>query len=128
MTRREVLTLLGGAGAAWPVVARAQQSAMPVIGFLSAGGPPAAADLTAFGRGLGETGFTEGRNLAIVLRATEQYERLTELVAELVHLPAAVIYVAGTANAALVAKAATATLPIVSANGGDPVSQGLVAS
>jgi putative ABC transport system substrate-binding protein len=101
---------------------------MPVVGFLSAGGPPAAADLTAFGRGLGETGFTEGRNLAIVLRATEQYERLTELVAELVHLPAAVIYVAGTANAALVAKTATATLPIVFANGGDPVSQGLVAS
>src|SRR3954465_9644448 len=113
MRRREFINLLGSAAAVWPLPAGAQQPGMPVLGFLGAGGPPAAADLTAFGRGLGETGFTEGRNLAIVLRATEQYERLTELVAELVHLPAAVIYVAGTANAALVAKAATATLPIV---------------
>jgi putative ABC transport system substrate-binding protein len=128
--RRDVLALLAGAAAAPmlpPLPARAQQ-AMPVIGFLSGAGQPAPLQLTPFRQGLNEVGYVEGRNVAIVVRATDRYEQLAELAAELVRLPAAVIYAFGTANSAQAAKAATATIPIVFANGSDPVSLGLVAS
>jgi ABC-type uncharacterized transport system substrate-binding protein len=127
VNRRKLIALLGGAAAA-PVAAQAQQSAMPVIGVLAAGGGVTSEIATAFGKGLAEMGFIEGRSLAIVLRTTERYERLAPLASELVGIPVAAIYAAGSANAVLAAKAATATIPIVFANGSDPVRLGLVAS
>jgi putative tryptophan/tyrosine transport system substrate-binding protein len=126
--RREFITLLGGA-AAWPVAGRAQQGErMRVIGVLTAGGPPSAPFVAGFGRGLAEMGFDEGRNLAIVTRSTEQYDSLPGLAAQLVGVPVAVIYAAGSANSVLVLKAASGAIPIVFANGSDPVRLGLVAS
>jgi len=127
--RRELIALLAGAAAAWPLAARAQQPRVPVVGYLSSGLPePNGPAVTAFHKGLSEIGFVDGQNVAVEYRwADNQYARLPTLAHELVQHQVGVI-VAGAPPAALAAKAATTTIPIVFTTGTDPVKLGLVAS
>ena len=133
MNRRGVITLLGGAAAGWPLAAHAQPAATPVIGFLHSASPdprssywPAA---EAFRQGLGEAGFSEGKNLAIEYRwAEDRFDRLPALAGDLVQRNVALIFVGGGDVVALAAKTATSAIPIVFAIGADPVRQGIVTS
>src|SRR5258708_39776519 len=129
LKRRAFITLLGGAAAAWPLAARAQQPALPVIGFLEIRSPETITErLRAFRQGLKETGYVEGENIAIDYRWAEQMERLPELAAQLVRRQVAVIVTAGAFATTLTAKEATTTIPIVFAVSHAPATHILVPS
>src|SRR5215467_504501 len=130
MKRRAFISLLGSTAAAWPLAARGQQPAMPVIGFLSSRSPGESAGLVAaFRQGLSELGFVEGQNLVIAFRWAEgRYDRLGALASDLVQLRVALILAAGGPPPVIAAKAVTSTIPIVFTGVTDPVRVGLVAS
>jgi putative tryptophan/tyrosine transport system substrate-binding protein len=127
MRRREFITVLGGAAAAWPLATRAQQIAMPVVGFLHSGSKLRSAHVIGFGQGLSETGFVDGRNVTVQYRFAEgHYDQLPAMVAEFVNGNVAVLAALGGVQTALAAKPASATIPVIFANGSDPVHFGLV--
>jgi putative ABC transport system substrate-binding protein len=129
MKRREFITLLGGAAAAWPLAARTQQPAMPVIGFITAGALASLRQqVAAFREGGKETGYVEGQNVAIELRSADgQFDRFPSTISELVRRPVAVLAVSSSPGARA-AKQATTTIPVVFSIGEDPVAIGIVDS
>ena len=129
MKRREFITLLGGTAATWPLAARAQQVATPVVGFLHSGSKLRSPHVIGFGQGLNETGFVEGRNVTVLYRFAEgHYDQLAAMVGDFVNENVAVLAALGGVQTALAAKPASTTIPVIFANGSDPVHFGLVES